>query len=133
MIRTFSKLRPAERRLLAEALWLLPQAAAAIRFRPFPKTVGFGAVALGPLSAAELRDVLWAVDAAARRLPFRTMCFEQGLTVQRMLRSRGQDARLHYGIVPGDRLEAHVWVSLGERTVLGGEEAARFREVGRWP
>lgn len=66
-------------------------------------------------------------------MPFRALCFEQGLTLQRMLRSRGRDACLHYGISPGEPLEAHVWVSLDGVIVCGGEEAKRFAEVGRWP
>ncbi|GAA4017719.1 hypothetical protein GCM10022280_16270 [Sphingomonas swuensis] len=123
----------AERRLLAEAALLLPFAAAAIRMRPFAQTVAFGAVPLGAHRADEVRDITRAVAAAARHMPFRSMCFEQGLAVQRMLRRRGQDARLHYGIAPGAKLEAHVWISLGDQIIHGGETAPRFREVGQWP
>ena len=53
--------------------------------------------------------------------------------LQRMLRRRGCDARLHYGLASGARLEAHAWVTLGATALIGGEEAARFREVAAWP
>lgn len=130
---TLARLSPAERRLLAEATLLLPLAAATIRLRSFPKTVAFGAVGLGRHSDAPLDAVLWAVQAAARRMPFRALCFEQGLTVQRMLRRRGHAAVLHYGIAPGTILEAHVWITHDGEIVQGGDQAPNFQEVGRWP
>lgn len=73
------------------------------------------------------------MEAAARRMPFRALCFERGLTLQRMLRRRGEPARLHYGIAPGGMLKAHVWVTLHGRTILGGEEAPDYPEVAQWP
>lgn len=133
LIRALAWRSPAERRLLAEALLLLPAAATAIRLRSFPKVVGFGAVALGKATPVSVRALTSAVLAAARRMPFRALCFEQGLTVQRMLRRRGLDARLHYGIAPGEELKAHVWVSVDGEIVHGGESAAEFVEVGAWP
>jgi hypothetical protein len=64
------------------------------------------------------------------------MCIEKGLTAQRMLRSGGVDAILHYGARhrPGSgRLEAHVWISVGGETVMGGEQAANFAELATFP
>lgn len=133
MITALRRRTPVQRRLLAEAVLLLPRAAWAIRRAEFPDTVAFGAVPLGQVATAPLRDILWAVNAAARRMPFRAACFERGLTVQRMLRHRGENARLHYGIAPGNNLEAHVWVSLAGEIVQGGQQAPAYREVGRWP
>ena len=83
-----------------------------------------------------MEDCLWAVDAAARRLPWRTMCIEKGLAVQRLLRRNGIDARLHYGARNNayrDRLEAHVWVTVDGRAVIGGEEADDFAELASYP
>jgi len=64
------------------------------------------------------------------------MCIEKGLALQRLLRTSGTDARLHYGArhdpVSG-RLEAHVWVTVDGRAVIGGEEAVGFAEVASYP
>jgi hypothetical protein len=74
------------------------------------------------------------VEAAARRLPWRTACIQKGLAVQRMLRSSGIDAVLHYGArhrpVTG-KLEAHVWVTVDGRAVAGGEEIASYPQFER--
>ena len=132
-ITTLRRLSPAERLLLAEAAVTLCLAALAIRLLPFRRTVGFGAISLGSKAGLPLPSLLWAIDAAARRMPFRAACFERGLAAQRMLRRRGQDARLHYGVAPGERLQAHVWVTLRGTIVEGAATAARHTEVGAWP
>jgi hypothetical protein len=64
------------------------------------------------------------------------MCIEKGLAAQRMLRSGGVDAILHYGARyrPGSgQLEAHVWISVGGETVMGAEQAANFAELATFP
>ena len=90
----------------------------------------------GAVARPSKPTILRAVRAAAQRLPWRTMCIEKGVVAQRMLRSSGVEAILHYGArhdpVFG-RLEAHVWVSVGGAAVIGGEEAAGFREIAAFP
>jgi hypothetical protein len=80
-------------------------------------------------------DVRWAVETAARNVPWRAMCIQEGLALQRMLRRRGIDARLHYGIAKDQtgELQAHVWVAAGGSVVIGGSEAPRFKCVATYP
>jgi hypothetical protein len=119
--------------LLMEASAELALAAAVIRFRPFKRTLAFGASKLrtsGSLSPEELAGV---VERAASFAPLRAVCFEQGLAYQRMARRRGIDARLHYGIgfreSESERtLSAHVWVTVYGTGVLGHEQAPFYRE-----
>jgi hypothetical protein len=42
---------------------------------------------------------------------------------------------MHYGVAQSaaEGLRAHVWVSVGDRVVMGGEEAANFACVARFP
>jgi hypothetical protein len=64
------------------------------------------------------------------------MCIEKGLVVQRMLRFGGTDAILHYGARHCDRtreLEAHVWVTVDRRAVIGGAESADFAAIASYP
>jgi hypothetical protein len=116
-----------------EASAELTLAAAVIRFRPFERTLAFGASRLrtgGSLSPQELAGV---VKRAASFAPLRAVCFQQGLAYQRMARRRGIDARLHYGIgfseAGSERaLSAHVWITVSEVGVLGQEQAPFYRE-----
>ena len=123
---------------LAEASAVLTGAATVIRFRPFRGAVNFGSIPVrqGHVLTAEMIDELaQTVRSVARRLPFRALCFEQGLALQRMLRRRGVDAYLNYGIGKkgADLIEAHVWVTAGDRVVIGEQGSDMFRAVGVFP
>jgi hypothetical protein len=53
-----------------------------------------------------------------------------------MLRRRGVNAVLHYGIQlkkTGEELEAHVWVSADGEVLLGAPLHERYTEVARYP
>lgn len=82
-----------------------------------------------------VRRVRWAVLASARRVPWRAMCFEQGLAAQMMLRRRGIASVLYFGAAINDPkgLSAHVWVRDGEVDVLGGEVASEFAVLTTFP
>jgi hypothetical protein len=130
-----SRLNPERRRLLLRATFLLAVASTGISVLPFRRAIRFGCVNVSDGSAS-IDDVVWAVEAAARRVPWRAMCIEKGLVAQRMLRSSGIDAVLHYGArhnQDGGKLEAHVWVTVGRQAVIGGAEAAGFAAVARYP
>jgi len=123
------------KRLLIRATILLALTSAAVALLPFRHAIRLGSVALGGRKPIDPDDVLWAVEAVARQLPLRTVCIEKGLVVQRLLRSGGLDARLHYGArhTPSREIEAHVWVTVADRPVIGGEQANEFASVAAYP
>ena len=125
-----------KRRALAlEAAVELLRASALVRFAPFRVSVRSSASPLGErMNRDPTGDVRWAIDLASRNLPWRIVCFQRGLAAQAMLRRRGIDARLHYGagLAEGD-LAAHVWVTVGERIVIGEDEAADHRCMAVFP
>lgn len=133
---TLYRLSAEHRRLLVRAGLLLSIASAIVALLPFRRALAFGSVPLGRRARLDVDDCVWAVRAAAKRVPWRTVCIEQGLTLQRMLRRAGVDALLHYGArhdPKSGRLEAHVWVSVGDQTIIGGEDAAGFAELATYP
>lgn len=122
-------------RLLVRASIALTAASVAVALLPFRTAVRLGSVPLGRRGDAPVTDCVWAVEAAARRLPWRTMCIEQGLAVQRMLRRGGVDAVLRYGAChdAAGKLHAHVWVTVGPEIILGVEEASGHSEIASFP
>ena len=138
LIGRWRRLDREQRLLLAEAAGALLRASAMLRLRPFKRAIRFGSIPLGTAvgRAGIVDDCAWAVRACARWLPWRLVCIQNGLAVQRMLRKRGVDAVLRYGIAtnraPG-KLEAHVWVTVCDRAVIGGEEAKDFAPVAAYP
>lgn len=121
---------------MVRASALLGLASAAVALLPFRIAIRFGCVPLGPPRPIDVEEVVRAVEATGRRLPWRTVCIEKGLAAQRMLRSAGVEALLHYGArhhPKTGRLEAHVWVTVDDRAVLGGGEASDFAPIAVYP
>ncbi len=134
LVMRFWQLPAGQRALLFEAAVTLTVVSAALPLLSFKRAIRLGCVPLAPVSSADAQDVVSAVEAAARRLPWRTVCIQRGIAAQRMLRRRGLDATLHYGIGnEADGLAAHVWVSLDGVPVIGGKEAGAFAPVGAFP
>lgn len=133
-IMRMNRLSPERRALLIRAAVMLTTASAAVAMLPFRTAIRFGCVSSRGRELS-IRDCVWAIEAAARRLPWRSMCIEQGIAAQRMLRRAGIDAILHYGARPasGSEVEAHVWVTVDGETILGGEQAQSFAELARYP
>jgi transglutaminase superfamily protein len=132
----WNRLSSSRRRLLVEAFVALGAASAAVWLMPFKRAVRLGS---RPLAAKETgrftADASWAVETAARYVPWRAVCFQKGIALQWMLRRRGVDARLHYGVgrdEAGD-LKAHVWVGANDHIIIGGEEAELYQRVATFP
>jgi hypothetical protein len=138
LLERWNRVPRARRVMLVEAIATLSLVCAALRLLPFKRAIRLGAIPLGHAKAEDdsVAEAVWAVQAAARRLPWRIVCIQSGIAVQRMLRRRSVDARLHYGIArPGEAtdLQAHVWVTVDGGAVIGGEEAAKFAPVAQYP
>ncbi|MFL6721467.1 MAG: lasso peptide biosynthesis B2 protein [Sphingomonas sp.] len=132
----FRRLSGERRRLLIRAAAVLTGASAAVALLPFRRAIRFGSVPVAARNGVSAADCVWAVAAAARRLPLRTVCIEQGLAVQRMARAAGLAAILHYGVRHDDetnKLEAHVWVTVEGQPIIGGDDAAHFALVASYP
>jgi hypothetical protein len=140
-MRKFWRLPWHDRLLLLEATFWLATAGLAIAVLPFRHVGRLAALPVRrpePPHQKRLTDVCrirWALLACSRRVPWRAMCFEQGLAAQFMLRRRGIPSILYYGAAPDDQrgLSAHVWVRDGDVDVIGGEIASRYAELATFP
>jgi hypothetical protein len=137
--------RPTELLLAAEAMLLLASfrvCLVVVPVRRIIRTITRGhasaiertQTAPGELDAAIARRVRWAVEAVARRSPIAFVCFPQTLAGYSMLRWRGVQSTMVYGVArsAGGELIAHTWLMVGDRCVLGGEGAGEFTAVERW-
>ncbi len=114
--------------LLVEAVAELIWAGCAIRFLPFRAILRrAGCAAREPLAGTTARHavcdrVKWAIAVCASRLPWRPLCFPQGLAAQRMLRRRGVPSIFCYGArIEEEGMSAHVWVCDAGRVIVGGK------------
>lgn len=122
--------------LLAEAVVSVGVASLVVAIVPFRRIVRPDRTSP---TASPRRDavprLVWAVNAASRRVPWRAVCFQRAVGLKMMLRRRGIASVLHYGIARdgNDKIKAHVWLSVGEDVLIGGREASQFACVGSFP
>lgn len=133
------RLGPGDGLLIFQAAAALAAASLMIAIMPFRRIARFASlsdtVTRRTPELDRTRRAAQAVDAWARRLPWKTVCFQKGLALHWMLRRNGIGSRLHYGV---DRhaehgLRAHVWVSVGSEIVMGGDVAHEFVCLATFP
>jgi hypothetical protein len=140
MIRRLSSLGWRKWVLLAETLAMVAISAMAIRMLPFRWVI---AIAARPLVGREpcdqdtrlIADLRWAIDALAKRVPWRTVCFQKALALHFLLRRRHLPSLLHYGVrqTAGEGLSGHVWVSVRGASVIGDGVAGEFHCLATFP
>lgn len=126
------------RRLLGEALIALLIARGAMAFLPFRRIAAWlgtpGAESPVIASADEIRtaqEVSWAVRVIARRVPWDGRCLAQALAAMGMLRRRGLEGTVSFGVCQGESagFDAHAWLHLGPCVVTGGPNSQRFKVI----
>jgi hypothetical protein len=132
----FLRLAAPDRRLLVEAIAGLVVAGVSLRLFRFARLAArLGThMAESPLeqdrsAAVEAVRIRWAVETAARHLPWKPMCLPQAVAAQRMLRRRGIPSTLYLGVAPGRGYGAHAWVRAGRVVVTGGPRPDQFAVV----
>lgn len=125
------------RLLLIEALATLTLASLLIALLSFRRIAALSASRTHrtPATPAQAQAIARAVVAWGRRVPWRAVCFQQGLAAQLMLRRRGLAAALHYGATHDDagQLIAHVWVRSGAVDVIGCDGTERYGVLAVFP
>ncbi|UVO55781.1 lasso peptide biosynthesis B2 protein [Sphingomonas sp. SUN039] len=124
--------------LLAEAVAALALASALIGLFSFRRIATISARGRkdAPIaSTAAAREIGWVLAAWGRRVPWRAVCFQQGLAAQLMLRRRGRAATLYYGARHDEngKLVAHVWVRSGNADVIGCEDVEAYGLLAAFP
>ena len=67
-----------------------------------------------------------------RRLPWKVKCFEEAITIKKVLKSYGTDSTLYLGVKKegGESLKAHAWLKTGGKVVAGEKGHKTFSIVG---
>jgi hypothetical protein len=119
--------------LLFKTFCLLLAAKAALRWLPVKKIIGWKQRAVERQNEATEEELLrarHAVLVVARYSPVRFVCFPQCLAASALLRAKGIESRLHYGVARADdKLVTHTWLEAGGQIVIGGEVAADYSKL----
>jgi len=78
--------------------------------------------AVTPEHTRTAEGIGWAVSALGPRVPWDGRCLAQALAATAMLRRRGLEGTVIFGVREGEssELEAHTWLRVGSRFVTGG-------------
>ncbi len=128
--RRVARLSPDERRVVVWAVVLVAVVAVGLHVMPFRfLRATLARVARGPASTVlRIPLIVWAVTAAARRVPGADSCLVRALVAQALLARHGHAAELRLGVTrsAAGMLAAHAWVESGGQIVVGGAERADF-------
>lgn len=128
---TFFRLPAADRALAVRAVWWLLLARVSLWTLPFARVqewverLGSRRRSVGVAPGR----VGWTVETVARSIPQAT-CLTQALAAQLMLSRAGERPELHIGVAT-DRgaFEAHAWLSLHGRVLVGDHEVERYARL----
>jgi hypothetical protein len=124
--------------ILVEAALALATARVAIMIFPFrriapglAKATPQQMTARDPELAQHVRLTAWAIQAAERRLPWKSSCLVQAIAGKWMLRRRHVPSALYLGVDKGAEksLEAHAWLRAGGVILTGGPGHQRFSVI----
>ena len=136
-----------QRALLLEAIIWLALARVALVLLPFRVVAAHLGEVCPPAVAAERLDksgddpretavataVGWAVRLMAAKAPFRAVCLQQGVAAKMMLRRRGIQSALHFGVArKAGGLDAHAWLDTAGAKVTGYPIGTGFTELACW-
>ena len=127
-----------ERRLLAEAVWLLGLARCAVWLFSFRRiAAGLGTpMRESPLTdtnadRAAVAQISWALQAVSRRLPGTRQCLVQAMAAKWILQRRGIPSTVYFGVAKGATglFTAHAWVRSGTQVLTGAQGRHAFTIV----
>lgn len=77
------------------------------------------------------QEIGWAVGVLARRVPWDGRCLAQAMAATGMLRRRGLEGTVSFGVTEGEsvKFDAHAWLRIGPYFVTGGPGHERFRTL----
>lgn len=137
-LKRFSQIPVTRKRLLFEATASLAAARVAMACIPFRRIAAWlgtsGAETTADASLDETRTaeaVGWAVEVMGRRVPWDGRCLARALAATSMLRRRGVEGTVTFGVRDGEAagFDAHAWLRVGSLVVTGGSGHNRFKTI----
>jgi hypothetical protein len=134
VLRKFTCLAPADRRLLVTAALVLGLVGAALRLVSFKKLLQLAeefshttSQRQNPLPPSSER-ITWAIAAVGRRIPLLSRCLTQAVAAKILLARCGHPALMRIGVSRNEngRLEAHAWVESQGVVVMGAPAVDHF-------
>ena len=134
----FVRLGSRRKKLFLEAWFTLSFSRIMIFFMPFRKLANYlgettneSTNDLSKQELSKVKEIGREIKKASLYTPFRSLCFEQALTVKLMLKKRKIPATIYLGVAKEEdtKLHAHAWTRAGNYIVSGKREKDLFKVV----
>jgi hypothetical protein len=66
----------------------------------------------------QINDIIWSIMVGAAHVP-RSTCLVQAITAQTLMRYYGYDSIVRIGVINSDKFEAHAWLEMDNKIILG--------------
>ena len=122
-----------------EALWDLMVCKLLILFIPFHRYAkNYGIAYCESLhedmsfAHTEINAIRTVLRKIPQFVPWKSKCLDQAMAAQRMLKRRGLQNTLYFGVAKGnsDPIKAHAWLRCGDRWVVGYQPHIQYTIVG---
>ena len=139
LFRKYTSLEKQERRILHHTFFWLMYASLLARMIPlrwFNHVLGEfntkNTVELNSFQTGTVNAVMKNMRRCKRRLPWKVKCFEEAITVKKVLEKHRIQSTLFLGVDKNDENEliAHAWLKAGNRIVAGDRGVEKFVVVG---
>jgi hypothetical protein len=101
--------------------------------KAFRLTEGQPAETASELSSKKIAEIIWAVQVASARSPWKSTCLTQALTAMAMLGRIHIPCTLYLGVAKDAALEksltAHAWLCSGDITITGAHSQKQFAVI----
>jgi hypothetical protein len=127
-VKRFLRFSQSERTLLLQAAISIVSVRLALRFLSVERLQALACHWAGRAGTPVISDrIVWAVEAAARKIPAST-CLSKALAAQALLARHGHTSEVMIGVAKDEacRLEAHAWISCQNEILIGGPETGRY-------
>ena len=140
-LQRYAQLQRSRKRLLWEALGALALARLAMACLPFRRIAAWLGTAgeESPFTATEeqilrAKEVGWAVSTLAKHVPWDSRCLAQALAASGMLRRRGFEGTVSFGVDRKDSkpFTAHAWLRFGPVMVTGEAGHEQYKILTRF-
>jgi hypothetical protein len=122
--------------LIPEALYHLSMAWTKVRFKSSKSYLPAFQVdnehVLSAFKIEKATQLSIVINGLSTRTIWTSTCLIKVMALHKMLQRRGIDHQLHFGVAQteNNKLEAHAWLSVDGKVLVGGENMHTFTEIG---
>jgi len=125
LIKGFLKISNCKKLLLIKSIVLTLLIRICLYILPFSKiypiSIKLSKIHVNRKNPKKVRDIIWSIKISASYIP-RASCLVQAISAQILMKHYNHDSILKIGVSKSDSFEAHAWLEMDKKIILGESE-----------